>query len=209
MWLQIPDRPEVAGEPRRRMNRARLLGIVFIVITAAAVLIVGLRLWTAGPDTVRVTITRHTDIDGAPDAVSTIFDRSVHDAALAQQLQRDLAALPIEPPLDPIACPQSREIYDTYTLTWSRSGLFVEQAYANATGCQVWIEDGVIARLPRSNMIYLDMHAALGAPLPPDVTAIFHDATHLPRSDTIFVDMHTLLGAPLPPCFRAPTCRPG
>jgi hypothetical protein len=139
-----------------------------IVITAITVLLVGMRIWTAAPDTVRMTITEHAGNGSAPAVDTTIFDRTVHDAALAQRLQRDVTALAIELPIARIACPQSRDTYDTYTLTWSRSGLFVEQAYTIATGCRTWIEDGVLYRLPTSDTIYFDLHAALGVPLPPN-----------------------------------------
>jgi hypothetical protein len=167
MWLHIPERPELADRPRRPWNRAFMVRVGLIVITVITVLIVGMRIWSAAPDTVRVTVTQHGENSSAPAVDTTIFDQTMHDAALAQRLQRDVAALAIEQPLEPIACSQSSEVYDTYTLTWSRSGVFVEQAYANATGCRTWLEDGVIFRLPTSDAIYFDLHAALGAPRPP------------------------------------------
>lgn len=166
MWLQIPDRPTVAGKPRRRMSRAHVLRIALIAIAVGAVLIVGIRLWTAGPDTVRIIITQYRGISDAPDVVTTLYDHTVHDAALAQRLQRDLSALPIAPPIYRSSCP-SYNPYDIYTLAWSRSGLFVEQATASTAGCDQWIEDGVIVRFSTSDAIFQDMHAALGTPLPP------------------------------------------
>lgn len=169
MWLHIPERPDLADRPRRPWNRAFMVRVGLIVITVITVLIVGMRIWTAAPDAVRVTVTQHAGNGSAPAVDTTIFDQTAHDAPLAQRLQRDVATLAIEPPFESIACPQSRETYDTYTLTWSRSGVFVEQAYANATGCRMWIEDGVILRLPTSDAIYFDLHAALGAPLPPNM----------------------------------------
>lgn len=166
MWLHIPERPGLANRPRRHRNRMFMLRVGLIVITAMTVLIVGMRIWAAAPDAVRVTVTQHVGNSSAPAVNTMIFDRTVHDAALAQRLQRDVAALAIELPIEPISCPQSQETYDTYTLTWSRSGQFVEQAYTNATGCRTWIEDGVIFRLPTSDAIYFDLNAVLGAPLP-------------------------------------------
>ena len=168
MWLHIPERPELADSPKQLRNRAFVLRVGLIVITAITVLIMGMRIWTAAPDTVRVTVTQHGENSSAPAVGATIFDQTVHDVALAQRLQRDVATLAIELPIGPIACPQSSEIYDTYTLTRSRSGVFVEQAYANATGCRMWIEDGVLYRLPTSDAIYFDLNAALGTPLPPN-----------------------------------------
>lgn len=168
MWLHIPEQPDLADRPRRPRNRVFMVRVGLIVITVITALIVGMRIWTTAPDAVRVTITQHVGNSSAPAVDTTIFDRTVHDAALAQRLQRDVAALAIELPIEPVSCPQSRETYDTYTLTWSRSGLFVEQAYTIATGCRMWIEDGALYRLPTSDTIYFDLHAALGVPLPPN-----------------------------------------
>lgn len=149
------------------MSRARVLRNALILIAVGAVLIVGIRLWTAAPDTVRAIITHHTGNGSAPDVVTTIFDRTAHDPVLAQQLQRDLAALPILSPTDRFACPDMLPSYDTYSLEWSRAGLYVEQATADTTGCAFWREDGLLVRLPQSDIIYTDLHAALDTPLPP------------------------------------------
>lgn len=184
MASQTPQQPEAPQAPgqrrRRRLRRTVVVSIALVLVAVIVVLVVGLPWWTAAPDTVRVTVTQHAANSGKPDIVTTIYDHTAHDAALAQRLQRDLAALPIIPRGDPVSC-ELFYPYDTYTLTWSRSGLVVEQASASTPVCDLWVEH----------------------------TEIFHEATHLPRSDTIFVDMHTMLGAPLPPCFRTPTCRPG
>ncbi|HEX6797994.1 MAG TPA: hypothetical protein VF116_09815 [Ktedonobacterales bacterium] len=177
MWLQIPERPEAAGKPRRRPNRVQVLRIVLIAIAVGAALIVGVRIWTAAPDTVRVIITHHAGNGSAPDVVTTVYDRAVHDAALAQRLQRDLAALPIASPIDRMSCP-SYYNYDTYILEWSRSGLFVERAAADTPGCTVWIEDSVIARYPTSETIFLDMNTMLGTPLPQCSAALPRASCH-------------------------------
>lgn len=159
---------------------ALVVSVMVIVIALVVVQIVVVPLWTAAPDTVQVTVIHHAGNGSAPDVVSTIFDRTMHEPAVAQRLQRDLAALPTVSPFANESCPPHFYPYDTYTLTWSRAGLFVETASADTSGCTLW----------------------------DDVTLISDERDHLPRSDTIFVDLHTLLGAPLPPCFRAPTCRP-
>ena len=157
------------------MSRARVLRIALILSATIVVLIlvqvVGVPLWTAAPDTVQVTVT-HTAPNGhGPDSVTTIYyDRTVHDAELAQRLQRDLAALPTIPPNSVVSCP-SFYPYDTYTLTWSRGSFFVEWASTDTPGCTLWR----------------------------DITLIYHESTHLPQSDTIFVDLHTAMGVPLPP----------
>lgn len=146
-----------------------MLRNALILSATIVVLLVGLRVWTAGPDTVRVIVTHHVDNGTAVATGTTVYDRTVHDAALAQRFQRDLAALPIVSPFDHFSCPEMLLTYDTYALEWSRSGLFVERAIADTTGCHFWMEDGVIVRLPRSDVIYTDLHAALGTPLPPGV----------------------------------------
>lgn len=166
MWLQIPERPGAPGKRRQRLSRAQALRVALIVIAVGAVLIVGIRLWTAGPDTVRIIITHHAGNGSAPDVITTFNDHTVHDAALAQRLQRDLAALPMASPLDRMSCPGYYN-YDTYTLEWSRSGLFVERAAASTPGCTVWIEDGLIIRYPTASALFVDMNAMLGTPLPP------------------------------------------
>ena len=165
MWLQISDQPEAPGKRRRRLNRLQVLRIALIVIAVGAVLIQGVRIWTAAPDMVRIIITHHAGNGSAPDVVTITYDHTVHDAALAQRLQHDLAALPIASPLDRRSCPLYYN-YDTYTLDWSRSGLFVERAAADTPGCTVWIEDGMIGRYPTSGALFVDMNAMLGTPLP-------------------------------------------
>ncbi|MGH2517134.1 MAG: hypothetical protein ACRDHP_15900 [Ktedonobacterales bacterium] len=157
------------------MQRIALI-LSTIIVVLILVQVVGVPLWTAAPDTVQVTVT-HTAPNGhGPDSVTTttttIYDRTVHDAALAQRLQRDLAALPTLSPFDHVSCPGAlNNTYDTYTLTWSRAGFFVERASAGTPWCTLWS----------------------------DITLIYHESTHLPRSDTIFVDLHAALGTPLQP----------
>lgn len=177
---QTPRRSRVPRSRRRRVGRVILASLVLVVLVLIVVQVVVVPWWTAAPDTVQVTITHTAGNGSAPGVVTTSYDRTVHDPALARRLQRDLEALPTAPPNAVFSCPGFYN-YDTYTLTWSRAGFFVEWAGTDTPGCTLW----------------------------GDVTLIYHQSTHLPRSDTIFVDVHTLLGAPLPQCFRTPDCRSG
>ena len=95
MWLHIPERPDLADRPRRPWNRAFMVRVGLIVITVITVLIVGMRIWTAAPDAVRVTVTQHGENGSAPAVDTTIFDQTAHDVPLAQRLQRDVATLAI------------------------------------------------------------------------------------------------------------------
>jgi hypothetical protein len=182
---QTPQRSEAArshGRRRRRLGRVLVVSILLVVIALIIVQVVAVPLWTAAPDTVQMTVMHHAGNGSAPDVVTTIYDRTVHDAVMARRLQHDLAALPTVPLNSIFSCPGFYN-YDTYTLTWSRAGFFVEWASADPPGCATW----------------------------GDVTLIYHESVHLPRSDTIYVDMHTLLGAPLPLCGKPPepNCRLG
>lgn len=162
------------------MGRVILMSLAFVVLALILVQVVAVPWWTAAPDTVEVTVTHHAGNGSAPDVVTTIYDRTMHDPALARRLQRDLEALPTFSSNAPSSCP-SFYTYDTYTLTWSRAGIFVEWATVNTPGCPLW----------------------------DDVTLIYYETHRPPTSDTIYVDLHTLLGAPLPLCVVAsePDCR--
>lgn len=120
---------------------AIVLGIILIVLGAA-------RLWTSGPDSVRIVVTRE-DHTTFPATSTTIYDETLPDGALAQRLQREMAALSIVPP-DPFAASMGcsgvgpHGISFTYALTWSRNGMIVETATND--GCGIWREDGCFAR---------------------------------------------------------------
>jgi hypothetical protein len=96
-----------------------------VCLAVVAVLVGGARLWTSvPPDAVRITIIHVDGADGTRLVTKTVTtDRTISNGAVAQRLQRDLAAMPLI--LDPFAsfgCPLgspygSGFIYDTYTLT--------------------------------------------------------------------------------------------
>lgn len=92
------------------------------------------------PDTIRITITHVGDVTRANPPVTVVTDRSIHDAALAVHLQHELATMPLVPvPSTPTYCAMGANSYDTYTLTWYRAGLAVEQASASpGSGCAFW-----------------------------------------------------------------------
>jgi hypothetical protein len=135
-----------------------------MLLAAAAVLWGGARLWTSVPsDAVRITITYVDGHDGMRPASKTVtLDRTIHDGAVAQRLQRDLAALPLTDPFATVACPSGHGYTcDAYTLRWYRAGLPVEQASANRTFCATWVEDGVFFHSP----VNVDaFYADIGAP---------------------------------------------
>jgi hypothetical protein len=148
-----------------------------VLIAVAAMLWGGARLWTSGPDAVHITIT-HVDGDGLPRIIKTVtYDRTIPNSAVAQRLQRDLAAMPlITDPFATFACPlgnftpsgtsryDSGFTYDAYTLTWYRAGLPVEQASADRTGCAFWRDDGVLSHRPYgAEVLYADINAAVHA----------------------------------------------
>jgi hypothetical protein len=136
-----------------------------VLIAVAAVLHGGARLWTSGPDAVHITIT-HVYANNYPHVVKSItYDRTIQDGAVAQQLQRDLAAMPINSPSDRFVCPIGAwPIYDAYTLTWYRAGLPVEQASADDTGCAFWQDDIVFFHTPYgAETLYADIQAAVTA----------------------------------------------
>ena len=136
-----------------------------VLIAVAAVLHGGARLWTSGPDAVHITIT-HVDANYYPRVVKSItYDRTIQDSAVAQRLQRDLAAMPINGPSDKFACPIGNgPNYDAYTLTWYRLGLPVEQASADDTGCAFWHHDIVFWHVPAGRQVlYADIAAVVTA----------------------------------------------
>jgi hypothetical protein len=139
-------------------------GLVLLMV--AVVLYGGARLWTSGPDAVHITITHVDGHDGMRPATKTVtYDRTIHDGAVAQRLQRDLATIPIQ--TDHFAaytCPRDHQTYDAYTLTWYRAGLPVEHASADRTGCDIWLDDGVFFHVPAgADALYADIAAALRA----------------------------------------------
>jgi hypothetical protein len=123
-----------------------------VLLAAAAVLWDGARLWVSTPDAVRITIIHVDGDDGLRPAISTLtLDRTIHNGAVAQRLQRDLAALPLADPFALYSCPigpGNGYTYNAYSLTWYRAGLPVEQASASQTGCAMWHDDGVFVHLP-------------------------------------------------------------
>jgi hypothetical protein len=137
-----------------------------VLIAVAAMLWGGARLWTSGPDAVHITIT-HGERD--PETLRTLtrrvtYDRTIPSGAVAQRLQRDLAAMPLIGPFDTVGCFIDKPVYDAYTLTWYRAGLPVEQASVSRTACAIWADDGVFSRLPRADQaIYADIYAAVNA----------------------------------------------
>ena len=147
------------------LARHRWLRTGLVLIAIAAPLYGGARLWTSGPDAVHITIT-HVDANYYPRVVKSItYDRTIQNSAVAQQLQRDLAAMPINGPSDKFACPIGNgPNYDAYTLTWYRLGLPVEQASAEDTGCAFWQDDGVFFhRGYGAEVLYSDIQAAFTA----------------------------------------------
>ena len=137
-----------------------------VLLTAAAVLYGGARVWTSGPDAVHITITHVDGHDGMHPATRTVtFDRTIHGGAVAQRLQRDLATMPIyTDPFVSISCPLDHHTYDAYTLTWYRAGLPVEHASADRTGCAIWQDDGVFSHAPQNaDALYADIAAATGS----------------------------------------------
>lgn len=138
-----------------------------MLLAAVAVLYGGARLWTSGPDAVRITITHVDGHDGMRPATKTVtYDRTIANGAVAQRLQRDLATMPIET-YDPFAaysCPLDHQTYDAYTLMWYRAGLPVEHASADRTGCAEWQDDIVFFHWPKNaDALYADIDAAIAA----------------------------------------------
>jgi hypothetical protein len=101
--------------------------------------------------------------DNYPHVVKTItYDGTIQNSAVAQQLQRDLAAMPPTGLFDSYSC--SIGDYDAYTLTWYRLGLRVEQASAEDSGCGFWLDDGVFFhRTYGTEVLYADIQAAITA----------------------------------------------
>jgi hypothetical protein len=135
-----------------------------VLIAVAAMLWGGARLWTSGPDAVHITIT-HVDGESGHAVKTVTYDRTIQSGEVAQRLQRDLAAMPIEfGPFVVWSCPLDHPTYDAYTLTWYRAGFLVEQASADRTGCAGWQDDGVFAHRPLgAAALYADIEAALTA----------------------------------------------
>jgi hypothetical protein len=134
-----------------------------LCLAVAVALVGGARLWmSVPPDAVHITID-HLLLD--EEVRYVVADRTIHDGAVARRLQRDFTALPLQGLLDAAACPSSRfggRIYDTYTLTWYRAGLPVEQAHVDDTGCAIWRDDGVFFRRSYgAQTLYADIEAAL------------------------------------------------
>jgi hypothetical protein len=144
-------------------------GLVFLAVVV--VLMGGARLWTSGPDAVRVTITyADRTVRHAPTTVLT--DRTIRSSTVAQRLQRDLAATRLIPywELFSVAhtCPHGplgdTYFHAAYTLTWYRTGIPVEQASVTDAACDLWREDGVFFRWPYgTEYLYADIDAALNA----------------------------------------------
>jgi hypothetical protein len=141
-------------------------GLVLIVV--AVLFVSGVRLWTSvPPDAVHITVT-HVERD--PDTYRTLtrrvaFDRTIHDDAVAQRLQRDLAALPLTNPFETTSCAIGPPNYNDYALTWSRFGLPVEQASLSHPCGATWVEDGVFFHAPvNTNALSADIAAAIAFP---------------------------------------------
>jgi hypothetical protein len=139
-----------------------------MLLAVVAVLYGGARLWTSGPDAVHITI-MHVAGDNYPHVVKTItYDGTIQSGAVAQRLQRDLAALPLVEPFAKYSCSLGSStygtdlIYDAYTLAWYRAGLPVEQASANRTDCAFWRDDGVLTHTPyNAEVLYADIAAVV------------------------------------------------
>ncbi len=143
-----------------------------VLLAAVVVLMGGVRLWTSmPPDAVHITITHVDGDDGMRPVIKTVTtDRTISNSAVAQRLQRDLTAMPLI--LDPFAslgCPMGSPygtsfIYDTYTLTWYRAGVPIEQASVDDLGCAIWRDDGVFFHRPYGDQVlYADIDAAIAA----------------------------------------------
>ncbi len=144
-------------------------GLVFLAV--AAVFVGGLRLWTSvPPDAVRITITQNTadPVYGVLHPLKrVIYDRTIQSDASAQRLQRDFARMPIIGlTFDPFAaylCNHVPDTFDTYTLTWYRAGLPVEQASTDPSGCRRWQSDGVFVHSGDQEMLNADIDAVVSA----------------------------------------------
>jgi hypothetical protein len=118
---------------------------------------------------VHITITSVNTHDGMHPATKTVtFDRTIHDGAVAQRLQRDLAGMPISDlTFDLFAaylCNHVPNPYDIYALTWYRAGLPVEQASSDPTSCGNWQSDGIFVHgAIYPNVLYADIAAATGS----------------------------------------------
>lgn len=144
-------------------------GLVFLAV--AAVFVGGLRLWTSvPPDAVRITITQNSadPVYGVLRPIKqVIYDRTIQSGATAVRLHRDFARMRIAGyTFDPFAaylCGHVISPYDTYTLTWYRAGLPVEQASTDPSGCRRWQSDGVFVHSGDQEMLNADIDAVVSA----------------------------------------------
>lgn len=151
----------VARHPRIRTG--------LVLVAVVVVFVGGARLWTSvPPDAVHITITQVTagPVYGALHPLKrVIYDRTIQSDASAQRLQRDF--MPIDDlTFDPFAaspCFHVPDTFDTYTLTWYRAGLPVEQASSDPTGCALWESDGVFVFGGIGTTLYADIDAAITA----------------------------------------------
>lgn len=150
--------------PRNRRVR-RLLALVVALIIVSGIV----RLWTWWPDAVQITVMQTRNNGGQP---VVVYDRTIHDAAFAQRLQREADGFGVM--ANPLASTSCAIGFSSYTLTWSRFGIPTEQISdventKTGDGCQnIWHEDGFIPRGPGDPLraFYADMHNAAGVPLP-------------------------------------------
>ncbi len=145
-----------------------------VLVAVAVVFVGGARLWTSvPPDAVHITVTQVTrdPVYGVTRPIKrVIYDRTIQSDAIAQRLQRDF--MPIDDlTFDPFAahlCQHVPDTYNTYTLTWYRAGLPVEQASSDPTGCFLWESDGVFAFGGIRTTLYADIAAAIAAGCHPE-----------------------------------------
>jgi hypothetical protein len=148
----------------RRLLHSRRFRVGVAVLVVLVALCNGALLWTHGPDTVRVVITRDLFRGDGSHIYSgrrtVLLDRTIHDPAVAQRLQRAVDAVPLAitnltlwtHPSDNggLWAPDPLGI-DGYTLTWSRNGMVVETAVGYEAGPNLWTEDG-LGLLRRTDM---------------------------------------------------------
>jgi hypothetical protein len=128
----------IAPHPRLRTGVAS--------IAVMAMLGGGGRLWTSvPPDAVHITITHLNFDENRLVSATVIGDCTIRNSAVAERLQRDLAALKLFGLFDSTSGPTgSYDSHNTYTLTWYWAGLPVEYAHEDRTGCGFWHDDLVL-----------------------------------------------------------------
>lgn len=162
-WAALRWRIRYTWDTLRETRRRRIISttIMVLIVVAGAI-----RLWTWWPDTVHITVIQRDNLGHT----RMVYDRTIHNMALAQRLQRDADAFAL-PDLNPLATTTCLPAVTTYIIQWSRFGLPTEQV-SDATdngvnGCtNLWLEDGFIPRQPSyRTVIYADM-AQAGVPKP-------------------------------------------